>query len=106
MPPRENASSFLRLAMVLASSASGTRLISAPWQMSRPARVRPARARPASRYEKYASARSGMKLVPSQPSAISPVSSSIFGDSVARYTGTDTGGRPTRIGLEPGSGRP
>ena len=104
MPPREKASSFLRLARVLASSASETRLISAPWQMSRLARVRapvPARARPASRCSKYASARSGMKLVPSQPSAISPVSASIFGDSVARYTGTDTGGRLTRIGLEP-----
>ena len=47
-----------------------------------------------------------MKLVPSQPSAISPVSASIFGDSVARYTGTDTGGRLTRIGFAPGSGRP
>jgi hypothetical protein len=42
--------------------------------------------------------------VPSQPSATSPVSSSIFGDSVARYTGTETGGRATRIGLPPGSG--
>jgi hypothetical protein len=46
-----------------------------------------------------------MKLVPSQPSAISPVSASIFGDSVARYTGTGTGGRLTRIGLAPGNGR-
>jgi hypothetical protein len=105
MPPREKASSFLRLARVLASSASETRLISAPWQMSRPARVRPARASPVSRCSKYASARSGMKLVPSQPSAISPVSASIFGDSVARYTGTGTGGRLTRIGLAPGNGR-
>ena len=42
--------------------------------------------------------------MPSQPSASSPVSSSIFGDSVARYTGTETGGRATRIGLPPGSG--
>ena len=49
-----------------------------------------------------------MKLVPSQPSAISPVSASIFGDNVARYTGTDTAGRLTRMGFAPefpGSGR-
>jgi hypothetical protein len=32
------------------------------------------------------------------------VGASIFGDSVARYTGTDTGGRLTRIGFEPGRG--
>ena len=41
--------------------------------------------------------------MPSQPSAISPVSSSILGDSEARYTGTEVGGRLTRIG-RPASG--
>ena len=42
--------------------------------------------------------------MPSQPSAISPVSSSILGDSEARYTGTEVGGRLTRIGRALGSG--
>ena len=57
--------------------------------------------------EVEALAPSGTKLVPSQPSAISPVSSSILGDSEARYTGTEIGGRLTRIGrapLDPASG--
>ena len=86
IPPRLNASSFFREATIARSDRSfSANATSAPWQMSRSARVRPAAASPASRCAKYAwPARSGTKLVPSHPSAISPVSRSIAGERVAR----------------------
>jgi hypothetical protein len=85
IPPRLNASSFFRGATRAASdSEEEQNATSAPWHTSREARDRPAAASPSSKKEKYAAAASGTKLVPSQPSAISPVSRSMAGPSVAR----------------------
>jgi hypothetical protein len=86
IPPRLKASCFFRAATIAPSdSLLSQNATSAPWQMSRSARDRPAAARPASRWSKYARfASSGTKLVPSHPSAISPVSRSMAGESVAR----------------------
>jgi hypothetical protein len=66
------------------ASTSSPNATSAPWQMSMSASVLPARAAPAAIGSRYDAAASGTKLVPTHPSASSPVSSSILGDKVAR----------------------
>jgi len=108
IPPRLNASSFFRGATSAAKDeAEEQNATSAPWHTSSEARDRPAALSPSERYEKYAAAASGTKLVPSQPSAISPVSRSMAGPSVARYTGIGYNDRiDSRIGRAslPGNG--
>ena len=86
MPPRLNASSFLRPATMprsASSSAANGDLGALADVEVRAGAAGSGQARVQVR-EVGAAAPSGTKLVPSQPSAISPVSSSIFGDSVAR----------------------
>ena len=85
IPPRLNASSFFRADTIAPSdSKESANATSAPWHTSSEPRDRPAATSPSSKKEKYAAAASGTKLVPSQPSAISPVSRSMAGPSVAR----------------------
>ena len=86
MPPRLNASSFFRPATMArsASSSLGERHLGALADVQ-VGPLAPGLGQPGVQVaEVGVVAPSGTKLVPSQPSAISPVSSSILGEIVAR----------------------